>query len=164
MKNVATDIIDLPKDQSNVDPIAWDRYKAFRESVEEIFDYYGFVDKHHHDSGQSKYYYYAHISQIESGNVPKYVKVRVSCHDEQHKSEEHLQEIKEETKRILDRIKIPKTKMKQRYMPMLITVNTEKGFTTYEEALDYVESLVRDLFEDLHLDVDLSEYDEIGPW
>lgn len=157
----ATKVIDLPSDISQSDPLALDNYYAFRESVEEVFEYYGFQLVKYRTSNPSRYYYYAHESQIVADNVPKYIKLRVSAHAEQHKSEEHLNAIKERTRQELEEIKRPKSKLKQRYMPLNITVNS-KRFNTYEKALEFVESQVRDLFSILHLNVDVNDYESLG--
>ena len=155
---VATDIIDIPEDIEQADPLALENYYAFRESVEEIFDYYDFECVKNRLSDSSKYYYYAHESQLKNKDVPRYVKVRVSAHSVQHKSKEHEKEIKDRTRSDLEQLKLPRNKKKQRYLPVYITVNTESGFDTYEEALNYVEDIVRNLFSRLHIPELLDDY------
>lgn len=166
VKVAATDIVDLYGLEKDADPLAVENYKAFVESVKEIFSYYDFeiCSKNEKSPTFSKYYFYAHQSQISAGSVPKYVRVRISSHVEQHKSEEHKKKIKDEINKELNRIKLPKTKKKQRYMPLYITADRTLNFKTYEEVLDYAEERVRNLFYELNLSVDLREYDEIGPF
>lgn len=161
----ATAIVDLPKTRAEADPLAVENYDSFVECVEEIFSHYDFqYVKDPYRSEFSSYYYYAPKSQIEAKNVPKYVRVRISSHVEQHKSEEHRAKIKNRIKEDLDEIKLPDTKKKQRYMPLRITADRKLDFTSYEEVLNYAEERVRELFEWLGILDLLSSYDELGPF
>lgn len=157
----ATKMNDIPKNMQDVDPLAITHYLTFVESVEEIFDYYEFKCVKLRDSGLSFYYYYAHKSQIEADNVPRYIKLRISSHPEKHKNKEHLQKIKDQTHKELEELKRPKTKLEQRYTPMEIVADSEH-FETYESALDYVENEVRKLITSLGISLD--RYDNIGPF
>ncbi|MDO4860250.1 MAG: hypothetical protein Q4A48_04425 [Bacillota bacterium] len=157
-KLVATDIIDIPEDIEQADPLALENYYAFRESVEEIFDYYDFECMKYRLSDPSKYYYYAHERQLKNEDVPRYVRVRVSAHPAQHKSKKHEEEIRRRTESDLEELKLPKNKIIQRYLPIYITVNSESEFDTYEEVLNYVEHTVRSLFDKLHISELLDKY------
>ena len=161
----ATTIVELPDSRAEADPLAVENFDAFVECVEEIFDHYDFkYAKQPHRSEFSSYYYYAHQSQLDAKNVPKYVRVRISSHVEKHKSDKHIENIRDKINKELDEIKLPSTKKKQRYMPLRITADRKLNFDTYEDVLNYAEMRVRDLFNELNLNVPLSEYDEVGPF
>ena len=157
----ATKMDDIPKNMQDVDPAAITAYYDFVECVEEIFDYYEFECVKSRNSGLSYYYYYAHKTQIEADNVPKYIKVRISSHPEKHKSNEHKNKLKEQTRKELEEIKRPKSKIEQRYMPVSIVADNQV-YDTYEQLLDETEVKVRKLVTSLGISLD--RYDSIGPF
>lgn len=158
---VATDVLPLRDANMVLDDYSHSNYVAFVENVEEIIDYYGFKKKIPHSSETSYYGYYAHESQLATKNVPRYIKLRISDHEEQPKSEKHLEDIRHQTKITLDKLKLPKSKKRQRYMLQYITVN-ETTHDTYESALNDVEDQIRNWF--ILLGIDISPYDDLGDW
>lgn len=142
---------------------ALDDYYAFVENVLSLLDYYDFVPVRSRGPGPdlSYYYYLAHQTQLSSGDVPIYIKLRIATHTPKHKSAEHMAKIIKETRKTLDEIKLPDSKKKQRYRMKYITANSAI-YNTYEEVLSETENQIRGWFSDLG--IPLTGYDYIGSW
>lgn len=136
-------------------------YIAFIDNLLALLDYYDFDVYTDTVQWPSYYYYLRHNSQIAKNNVPVVIKLRVSQHTSKHKSAAHLAKIKRNTKQTLEKLKLPKSKNKQRYALKYVTVNNEI-YDTYESALDDIELQVREWFKELHIPLD--DYEYIGNW
>ena len=136
-------------------------YIAFIDNLLALLDYYDFDVYTDKVQWPSYYYYLRHNSQIAENNVPVIIKLRVSQHAPKHKSAAHLAKIKRDTKQTLEKLKLPKSKKKQRYTLEYITVNN-KIYDTYESVLDDIELQVREWFKELHIPLD--DYEYIGNW
>lgn len=156
IKPVVTDFYHKTRDDA-----AYSDFQTFVMNVWSMFDYYDFhiFDEYTYDSPSfpetSQYRWVAHNTEIESGNIPVLVQVRVSEHD-QKLSEVVQKKVSKKLKEESDDLKLPATKKKQKYRVERITVNNTY-FDAYEEALDHIEHLLRDWAESLG--VDLTEYE-----
>ena len=145
---VAAKDVDLPSTRGEIDPLALENFNAFVESVEEILDYYDFRLCKYKSSELSTYAFYTLTLQIKAGDVPKYVRLRISSHVMQHQNLKHKQNSRKRMLETLQKIKLPSEKVKQRYMPIYIIADRSLVFDTYEEALNYTEESVRKVLED----------------
>ena len=141
-----------------IDEEAKEGFVSFVENVFEIVNCYDFnvFDEFHKKSKSfpytSEYCWLARRQEIEDGNIPKLLKLRISEHT-QHLSEDHLKELRGVEKEEADQLKLPKSKKKQRYEVKDIAVN-ELNVSTYEEALHEVEMMVRKWLTDRGIDVE----------
>ena len=160
----ATTITPVLTDKDEIDVAAMSKYIEFVDAVEEIIEYYDFVELDRYRSNSkpktSFYSIYAHRKQIEENNVPKMIRLRLSDHI-QSLNDSAKQVVKDRLQAKLDEVKIPKSKIKQRYIPIEIVVN-DTVFDTYEDALEYVENEVRSWM--VKLGLDLSGYEPFGKW
>lgn len=144
-----------------IDDQSFADYTCFVESVFEILMYYDFeiFEKYQRHSQSfpytSRYVWIAPRIQVESGDVPKLIHLRVSDHTQDF-SEEMQKKIKQRMKDEAQDLKLPKSKLRQRYIPKEIVVN-ESRFKTYEDALNKIESAIRDWL--VKLGVDISDYE-----
>ena len=148
-----------------IDDQALADYNAFIETTWEILDYYGFELLSNTESGSyphtSKYYWIAHITDVEEGNIPLMIKLRISDHA-QHFNPQFVSKLRKKNSQEAENLKTPKDKLKQRYLVKEVIVNNQT-YRTYEEALGALETEIRSWLESLN--VDMSEWPEpIGNW
>ena len=159
-----TTITPVLTDKDEIDVAAMSKYIEFVEAVEEIIEYYDFVELDRYRSNSkpktSFYSIYAYKPQVDANDVPKMIRLRLSDHI-QSLNDSAKQVVKDRLKAKLDEVKIPKSKIKQRYIPVEIVVN-DTVFNTYEDALEYVENEVRSWM--VKLGLDLSRYEPFGKW
>lgn len=162
---VATDILPIIDETTlRIDDQAMADFNAFVENVYATLEYYDFelLGDFHHRSlsfpGTSEYRWIAHRSQLSQGDVPKYIKLRISDHF-QNFSKPRRQELKKLDREQADSLKLPKTKKRQRYSVYEIVVNNEI-FSSYEKALNFIDTQIFDWLEECGIDT--SDYERLG--
>ena len=122
-----------------------------REALERMKDKPGPKDKGH-DQGDhltklpeprsetSYYFWAAHESQIKAGDVPRWIRVRISDHFQDTIDTDLDTKHKTEMDTFLNKNKLPETKQRQRYI-MRNIVSDGDEFDTYEEILNEVEPI-----------------------
>lgn len=148
------------KDTDEIDEEAKAGFSVFVENVFEIIDAYGFkiFDEFQHTSKSypytSEYRWIARQEEINKGDVPLLIKLRISEHCQEF-SKIRIKELTQQNKEQADALKMPKSKKKQRYIVKEIIV-TDLGCRTYEQALYLVENKIRNWLVSQHTDI--SEY------
>ena len=165
MNIAASDVTPILDPNNNVDEQAKADYDSFVDTVFQIIEYYGFqcIKKRSSESYPftSRYTWIAHDSEIENADVPMYIRLRISNHAQDINNTDEYERVKQREKKESQEIKLPATKRRQRYKIKNIIVNSE-SFSTYEEALNAVESMVHDWLKDKG--VDTSVYEPLGKW
>lgn len=157
---VATEIDPVVKDWLNhtVNPDAKGVFNTFVTNCFEIISAYDFeiLDDFKKTSpafpGTSEYRWIAHKTELEKGEVPKFIKIRISDHD-QNFSDERKRQVNKKSDNEAQSLKLPKTKKKQRWVLENIVINGETH-ETYEEALHDVEMTVRSWLESRGIDLE----------
>lgn len=161
---LATDILPVITDNGLLDDQAKADYDDFIETVLELIDYYDFhiYNSYRRTSGSfpytSQYMWVAHRQEIANDSVHKLIKLRISDHY-QNFSKKRQRELNKQAKQEAYELRTPKTKKKQLYEPKTIVVNNSR-YSTYEEALAYIEKEIRNWLTDKG--IDLSEYESFN--
>ena len=160
----ATDIRPVVNEMKEIDSQAYADYMSFVQTLWNVIEYYGFemfkMKTSKSFPGTSKYAWVAHASEVGKQDTPLIVKVRVSDHD-QHLSDTHLAEVKKQNKLEAEELKLPKDKQRQRFFVEDIIVNNQR-YKTYEEALNAVDAIIHKWLS--RMDVDMSEFEDLGKW
>lgn len=160
----ATDIVPLYYDDAReiLNEQAYADYVDFLETIEEIFDLYDFnITFAPTSSKTSRYIWTARNDEVLANNVPCFIRLRVSDHIQSF-SEAGRKIATQKDKEFAQKVKQPKTKNKQRYKPREFIVNKEH-YTTYEEALNAFELMIRKWLSDMDVDVE-REFGPMEPW
>jgi len=159
----ATDVIQITNEKDEiVDQDAYEDYMAFIETLEEILHFYDFYfTVASTNSLTSTYYRIARNTEINGGDVPYYIRLRVSDHAQKlSPAGERIMSLKD--RKNAEELKLPKTKKEQRYKLRYLTVSKEK-FKTYEAALNDFESTIRSWLAAKGVDVE-AEFGGINEW
>ena len=155
------------------------KFQDFAACIFEIIAGYDFIMKpgpkdKGHDQGDhltklpeprsetSYYFWAAHKSQIEAGDVPRWIRVRISDHFQNNIDNDLDSKHKEEMDAFLDKNKLPKDKQNPRYI-MRNIVSDGDEFDTYEEVLNHWDERIYRWM--IKKGVDVSKYDKPdGSW
>ena len=175
----ATKILSLRDGDGKLIGTELGNYQDFATCMFEIIAGYGFVMKpgpkdKGHDQGDhltklpeprsetSYYFWAAHKSQIETGDVPRWIRVRISDHFQDNIDTDLDTKHKTEMDAFLNKNKFPETKQRQRYI-MRNIVSDGDEFDTYEEVLNHWDAKIYRWMIDHGIDV--SGYDKPdGSW
>lgn len=128
------------------------KYDEFIGNVQALLDIYDYhVDYGRTKSKTSKYLWLATREEVDSENVPYYIRLRISDHFQRYSKEGEVK-AKEKDKLNAEMLKLPETKHKQKYRLREFIVN-EIRYATYEEALADMEKLIRQWLKDKGVDV-----------
>lgn len=162
---VATTIKPIVEDWGKriIDDQALADFNSFLWNIYEILDYYDFEvsEKFKRKSASfpytSEYCWIARRQDVEAGSVPKYIHLRISDHIQSH-NVELAGKLKTRENAEADELKLPESKLRQRYMVKQIVINSEIC-KTYEEGLRKVEKDIFNWMEELG--TDMSKYDPL---
>lgn len=165
---VATTITPIVEDWGNriIDDQALADFNSFLWNIYEILDYYDFEvsEKYKRKSKTfpytSEYSWIARREDIEAGDVPKYIHLRISDHIQAPTADLEEKNKKRERAEAAD-LKLPKTKVRQRFIAEEIVANGDMNnkCKTYEQALNLVEHMIFNWMEAFH--ADMSKYDPL---
>ena len=160
----ATDIVPLYYDDAReiLNEQAYADYVNFLETIEEIFDLYDFnITFAPTSSKTSRYIWTTRNDEILADNVPCFIRLRVSDHVQSF-SERGDKLAGQKDKDFAEKIKRPASKSKQRYKLKELIVNKD-SYSTYEEALNVFETMIREWLSDKGVDVE-SQFGPMDPW